>query len=208
MKSRRRRPLVVANQERLAVAAPLAQPQWQFLPLVVTGQIVGRIADGDQRLLEQAAHPQTDAEHPLRQPLAQQRRHLAVASQQFRQRRVGDLQHQSQSRLIAFDHRQSVAPAQRLDLLGHALGHRIFGVLAQGGDHRPGIQTRCPGVPDAQRGNAVGMDVLRTLDQFGKGRDGVASRLGAGRMHFQQHGLIALHDQRIFGEVIAHLGRL
>ena len=51
-----------------------------------------------------------------------------------------------------------------------ALRNRVPGVLVQCCHHLSDNKTRRAGVPDRERRQTVGVDVLRTLHEFGKGR--------------------------------------
>ena len=79
--------LVVADVERQAGAArPSRRCDRQGGPFGVAGQVLGRVADGDQRLLEDAAEGRLDEEAGRVEPLAEVVAHLRLAGQFFEQR--------------------------------------------------------------------------------------------------------------------------
>ena len=78
-------------------------------------------------------------------------------------------------------------------------GHRVPGVLPQRRHHLLGGQARGPGVPDGQRREAIGVDVLGALHELGERGERRPGLLGARRVDLQQDAAIALHDQSVVG---------
>ncbi len=76
------------------------------------------------------------------------------------------------------------------------LRHRVAGETDQRVDHLFGVMAGGAGVPQRQRGDAVGVDVFGCAFQLGERRDGGARRAGQLVVHFEQHRLVGLHDQR------------
>ena len=90
---------------------------------------------------------------------------------------------------------------------GHGLGHidqervgnRVARVAQQRVHHELGVVTRGPCVPQAQRRDAVGVDVLGGALQLSERRDGVAALLTLCVVDLQEERLVTLHDQRPVG---------
>jgi hypothetical protein len=103
---------------------------------------------------------------------------------------------------------QPIAPPQRLQFLGHRLGHRVFGVILQRRHHGGHGHASGAGIPNAEGAEAVGVDMFRAFNQLRKGGD---RRLGGrclGGMDIQQHRAIALDDQGIVRAITHDKGKL
>ena len=81
--------LVVAHAERQARSRSISRRLiGSAAPVGVAGQVLGRIADGDQRLLEHAAVGVVDGEAGRVEPLAQVVAHASLPRQLLEQRLV------------------------------------------------------------------------------------------------------------------------
>ena len=83
-----------------------------------------------------------------------------------------------------------------LDFLDEVLGHRVFGPMIQGGQDFIAADAGSGGVPQAQGGDAIGMDMLRALFKLRKARNRVARLFKNWIIHFYQEGVIALYYYR------------
>ena len=87
-------------------------------------------------------------------------------------------------------------PAVTVHRLGdvdqQAVGHRVAAVGEQGVDHLLGVMPGGPGVPQAERSQSVGVDVLRRPLQLGEGRDGDPARVGGRMIDLEQQSAVGL----------------
>ena len=180
--------------------ADLAELDLQRGPLDVAGEVLGRVADADQRLLQDPPVRVVDGEARRVDPLAQVVAHPLLARQLFQQR--GVLGDQAEGPVDPGEPDPAEAPDELPEVGRQAGGERELAVLRQRLDHRLGRHPRGRGVPEREGGEAIGMDMLRALLQLGEGCDRVAG-LGVGRVvDLQEHRAVALHDQRVGGMVL------
>ncbi len=71
----------------------------------------------------------------------------------------------------------------------------VAGVLHERVDDLLGVMTGGPGVPQAERGDPVGVDVLGGPLQLGEGSDGTPGGSGELVVDFEQEGFVALDDE-------------
>ncbi len=174
-------------------------------PVGVAGEVLGRVADGDQPLLEHAAVKVLDGEGRLVEPGAEVVADPLLAGQLLQQGPVGG--DQPQCPVDPLERHPAVAPDQLAEVDRQVRRHRELAVGGQGVDHRLGRHPGRRGVPERERGQPVGVDVLRALLQLGERRDRVAG-LGVKRVvDFEQDRAVALHDQRV-GRVVLCMGSL
>ncbi len=96
---------------------------------------------------------------------------------------------------IALDHEPAV-PADGLGEVDRdARRHREARVLLERREHVLGGVAGGASVPEAEAGDAVGVDVLGRTLEFGEDREVVAGVVGFGMRDLEQHGAIGLHDQ-------------
>ena len=121
----------------------------------------------------------------------------------FEDRPVVGVQHEPVGRV----HRQlqaSVAGHRLGDVDQQGVRHRVAAVPQQRVDHLLGVVAGGPRVPEPERGDAVGVDVLRCAFELGERRDRVPALVGERMVDLQQQRLVALDDQRTVG----HAGSL
>jgi hypothetical protein len=75
-------------------------------------------------------------------------------------------------------------------------GHRVAAVREEDVDHLLGVVAGGPGVPESQRGQPVGVDVLRRPLELGERGDGDPAGRGVGMVHLEQQGAVRLDDER------------
>ena len=137
-----------------------------------------------------------------RKPLVQQRRNVFVPADLFGQRAIVGGQHEMVR--TARQTQPAVARSVIANLDRHVLRHFVLGELVQRLDDLIGIDARRRGVPDRQRRDAIRVDVFGRLDQFGEPGQMVACLDIARTVHLDQHGMVALHDQRVVRLIDAH----
>ena len=182
-------PLVVAQGPTV-----LAQPDLVRLAVDVAGEVLGRPAELEQGLLEVAALRAVHRDRVVVDALTEHAGDLLGAQHLLEHGAVGGDQDQSVHRMLL-----QPQPAEA----GHRLGdvdqegvrHGVAAVGQQRVDHLLGVMAGRPGVPEAEVGQPVGVDVLRAALQLGERRDRLAAVLCARVVDLQQQGLVALHDQ-------------
>ncbi len=164
----------------------------------VPGDILSGPAELHESLLQVAPLAGVDSDGDVVQADTEERRDLATAQHLLQNGGVQRLEHKAVHRVVV----ELEAPVP-----GHRLGHvdeqgvrnGIPRVAQERVDHLLGIVAGGAGVPEAQRGEPVGVDVLRGPLQLGEGGDRLATVAGLGVVHLQQEGLVALDDQRAVG---------
>ena len=121
---------------------------------------------------------------------------MLVVADLFGQRLIVGRQHKAPA--VARQTQASVARSVVADLHGHVLRHVVLGELVQRLDDLGRFYSRGTGIPDRQRRNPVRVDVLGRLDQLGKPSQRIAGGHIMRAVHFHQHGVVALDDQRVF----------
>ena len=109
-------------------------------------------------------------------------------------RPVGAVQHQAVRRVLL--QREAAVAVHRV---GDVDEQRVRDGVTAVGDQRVddllGVVAGGAGVPQAERGEAVGVDVLGGALELGERRDGPAGGLGVGVVDLEQERLVALDDQ-------------
>ena len=126
----------------------------------VAGQILGRPPQLQQRLLEIAALAGVYDDSVIVDACPDHARDLLGAEYLFEHRTIGGHQDQSVDGVLLQP--QAAEAGNRLgDVDEHGVGHGVARVLQQGVDDLLGVVPRSPSVPEPQRRQAVGMNVLR-----------------------------------------------
>jgi hypothetical protein len=170
------------------------------LAVDVAGQVLGRPADLEQRLLEPAALGRVDDDVLGVEPLADQRLHLLAAQHLFEHRDVAGVQHQPVHRVLV-EAQPAVAVHRVGDVDQQGVRHRVARVAQQRVDDLLGVVAGGPRVPQAERGEPVGVHVLGGALELGERGDGLAAVDGGRVVDFEQQRLVALHDERTVGHV-------
>ena len=91
-------------------------------------------------------------------------------------------------------------PAVAAHELGHVdeqgLGHRVAGPAQEGVDHLLGVVAGGAGVPQAEGGEPVGVDVLGRALELGEGGDVGPAGGAVGMVDVEQQGAVGLDDER------------
>ncbi len=164
------------------------------LAVDVPGVVLGRPAELEQRLLEVAALGGVHDHGGVVEAGAEHRLDLLGPQHLLQDRPVGAGEHQPVGRVLL-----EAEPA----VAGHRLGdvdqQRVrYGVAAereQGVDHLLGVVAGGACVPEAERGQPVGVHVLRGALELGEGCDRLAAVLGTLVVDLEQEGLVGLDDQ-------------
>ena len=186
--------------DRLLLVGPqrpvgLVQLDRVRLAVDVAGEVLGRPADLEQLLLEVAALGGVHQHGGVVEALAEQRLDPSCAAAPPRA---------PDGRCVC-----STRPCRGVLLQGEpaVAVHRVGDVDEQGvrdgvaavGDQRVddllGVVAGGAGVPQAERGEPVGVDVLGGALELGERRDGPAGGLGVGVVDLEQERLVALDDQ-------------
>ena len=156
---------------------PVAGVQLDVVRLAVdvAGLVLGRPADLEQRLLEVAALGRVHDHGVLVDPGAEHRRDLLVPQDLLEHRPVPG-HHDQPVRGVGLQHQPAVAAHGVDDVDQQRLRDREAGPADQGVDDLLGVVPGGAGVPQRQRGDPVGVDVLGGAFEFGERRD-----VGAGR---------------------------
>ena len=194
--------LVGPQGERQPSRCDSAQRDGQRFTRGIAGQVLGRIADPDQRLLDFAARGGIDQEPERGQPRAEQGRGLPAVADLFGQSLVAG--GQDQSAPVAKQAQAPVAGNEIANTRRDVFGQRVLGVLAQRIDDLRSRGAGGAGVPNRQRRNAAGVNVLGRFHQFGETRQAVANLPVARAGGFHQHGVVALNDERVVRPGTAH----
>ena len=200
VKNLRRRALVIPRRERHPGQRQAAQRQGKILAADVAGEVFRGETELDERLLEPA--PLGGGHHKVQRcrPRWQEGRERFLMRQLLRQRQVPRPE-QQRAIVLARELETAVARGEVPHAGRHVAGQRVFRELPQRRHDAFCRLAHRAGVPDRERRDAVGVDMLWRLHQLGKPRQGIA-RLGVARVvHFEQHRVIALHDERVLGNV-------
>ena len=170
------------------------------LAVDVAREILGGPADLQQHLLDAAALAGVHDDGVVVDAGAQHRRDLLVPQHLLEHRAVEADQHQPVHR--ALDQLQPAVPGHGVDDVDQQrLRHRVAGEGHQRVDHLLGVVAGGAGVPQRQRRDAVGVDVLGRALQLGERGDRGARRAGQLVVDFEQHRLVGLHDQGAVGHL-------
>ena len=183
---------------QLEGAGGVCQGDGVGLAVDVAGQVLGRPAQLDEHLLEVAPLGGMDDNVGLPESLAQQALGALGAHDLLQDRHIGGVQDQAMGGVG--DELESTVTAHRLGNLGEqGVRHREARVGDESVDDRLGVQARGARVPQGQRSDPVGVDVLGGAFQFGEGGDGAAGLAGPGVGDLQEDGLVGLDDERAVG---------
>ena len=166
------------------------------LAVDVPGVVLGRPADLEQRLLEVAALA-TGGPRPCRRRSGRRACpaiFLARSTSSSTGRSLRT-QHQPVHRVL-LQPQPAVARHRLGDVDQQRVRDGVAAELQQRVDHLLGVVAGGPRVPQAQRRQPVGVDVLRRPLELGERRDRLAAVGGALVVDLEQQGLVALHDQR------------
>ena len=95
------------------------------------------------------------------------------------------------------DELQPAEPRHRLgDVDEQRVRDGVAAVAQQDVDDLLGVVAGGAGVPEPERGEAIGVDVLRRALELGERRDRAAARVGVGVVDLEQQRLVALDDER------------
>ena len=171
---------------------------WVGLAVDVSGEVLCRPADLVQLLLEPAALGGRDCHGVVIDPCAQHPADLLVAGNLLQDCRLGRFQDQPVSRMLVDAH--PAIPRHRLgDIDKQSLRNREARVVLQHVHDLLRIVAGGAGVPQRQRRDAVGVDVLRGPLQFGERGQGRAGLIGTRVIHLQEHRFVGLDDERACG---------
>ena len=171
------------------------------LAVDVAGQILGGPADLEQHLLDPAALAVVHDDGVVVDAGAQHRRDLLVAQHLLEHRAVEA--HQRQAVHRALHQLQPAVAGHRVDDVDQQrLRHRVARERHQRVDDLLGVVPGGAGVPQRQRRDAVGVDVLGRALQLGERGDRRARRAGLLVVDFEQHRLVGLHDQGAVGHFV------
>jgi hypothetical protein len=192
-------PPVPETLRRLALVRPhrpavLAQRDRVCLAVHVPGQVLGGPAQLEQHLLEVAPLGGVDHDAVVGESGADQRLDLRAAQHLLQHRDIERPHHQPGTRVL--DQLQPPVTGHRLrDVDQEGVRHRIAGVLEQDVDHLLGVMAGRPRVPEAERGEPVGVHVLGRALQLGERGDRPAAGHRVGVVHLEQQRLVALDDE-------------
>ncbi|MPM77988.1 hypothetical protein SDC9_124998 [bioreactor metagenome] len=161
----------------------------------VAGKILRRPAELEQHLLQVPAFGRVDRDRVGVDDLAEHPRHLLGPGHFGEHRGVGGDQHQAVHRMLLDP--QPPVPVHRLgDIDQQRARHRVARIGQQHVDDLLGVMARGPGVPQAQRGEPIGVDVLGGPLQFRERGDRQPALVGQRVVHLEQERTVRLHDQR------------
>ena len=189
-------PLITPKAERQPSSRLGAQSHIKSLALDVASQVFDGVADFDQRLLEPASLGRINKELPRSDTPGEQRGHSLMASQFLGERRFRNAKQETP--VIPRQLQFSVAPGVVGNLDFDVTRHIVLGEPAQlvadpFGGHAGGTR-----VPDRERRDSIGVNMLGRLHKLCEAGQCIPS-LDVGRtIHFDQNRKVTLHDERIF----------
>ena len=190
---------------RPQVPAVLEQVDLVRLAVDVAREVLGRPAELEQHLLEVAALGRVDDDVGRVDAGAEQAGGALGADHLDQHRRVERVQDQAVHRVL--DQLQAAVAGHRVgDVDQQRVRDRVAGVLEQDVDDLLGVVAGGARVPQAQRGQAVGVHVLRGALELGERGDRAAAGLGLVVVDLEQERLVALHDQGTVGHVDSSSG--
>ena len=177
------------------VPVVLLQADRVRLAVYVAREILRGPTDLEQQLLDPAPFAGVHDHGVIIDAGAQHRCDLLVAQHLLEHRTIEA--HQRQAVHRAFDQLQPAVAGHGVDDVDQQrLRHRVAREGHQRVDDLFGVVAGGAGVPQRQRCDAVGVHVLGRAFQLGERCDGGACRAGQLVVHFEQHRLVGLHDQR------------
>ena len=185
-----RRHLLVVPQ----FPAILRQADRVGLAIDVAGQIFGRPADLEQHLFDPAPLAGVNQDGVVIDARAQHRGDLLIAQHLREDRAVQTEQAEAVGGVL--DQLESAVAGHGVDDVDQQrLGYRVAGEVHQYVDHLFGVVAGGTGVPQRQRGDAIGVDVFGGTFEFGERGDGGACGVGLLVVDLEKDCLVALHDQ-------------
>ena len=172
-----------------------------LLAVDIAGQIFGGPTDLEQHLLDAPALAVVHHDGVVVEAGAEHRRDLLVAQHLLEHGAVEADQCQAMHR--ALDQLQASVAGHRVDDVDQQrLRHRVAREGHQRVDDLLGVVAGCAGVPQRQRGDAVGVDVFGRALQLGERGDRGPRRAGLLVVDLEQHRLVGLHDQGAVGHLV------
>ncbi len=178
--------------------AVLHQRDRVCLAVDVAGEVLGRPAQLEQHLLEVAALGRVHDDRVSVDALPDQRRDLLRPHDLFEHRAVAGGEHQPVDGVL-LEPQPAVAGHRLGDVDEQRVGHGVAAVFQQYVDDLLGIVARGPRVPQAQRGQPVGVHVLGRALQLGERRDQAPALAGQLVVDLEQQRLVGLDDQWAVG---------
>ena len=165
------------------------------LAVDVAGVVLGGPAQLEQRLLEVAPLGGVDDDGQIVDPGAEHALHLLGAQHLLEHRTVGAGEHEPVRRVL-LEAEPAVAVHRLGDVDEQRVRHRVARVGEQGVDDLLGVVARRACVPQPQRGQPVGVDVLGGALELRERRDRLAAVDGQLVVDLEQEGLVRLDDER------------
>ena len=173
------------------------------LAVDVPGEVLGRPADLEQRLLEVAALGRVDDDGVVVDAGADHAGDLLGAQHLLEHRPVVADQHEAVHGVL-LQPQPAVARHRLGDVDEQRVGDGVPAELQQGVDDLLGVVPGGARVPQPQRRQPVGVDVLRRPLELGERRDRLAAVGGALVVDLEQQRLVALHDQGSVEACVGH----
>ena len=164
------------------------------LAVDVAGEVLRGPAELEQHLLEVAALAGVHDDGVVVDAGADQALDLGGLQHLGEHRPVGRDQHQAVGRVL-LDPQPAVAVHRVGDVDQQAVRDGVAAVREQGVDHLLGVVAGGARVPQAQRRQPVGVDVLRRTLELGERGDRDPAGLGGGVVHLEEQGLVGLDDE-------------
>ena len=170
------------------------QPDVVCLAVDVAGQILGGPADLEQHLLDPTPLAGMHDHRIVIDPGTEHGSDLFIAQHLLEYRAIQAHQHQSVDR--ALDQLQPAIPGHGVDDVDQErLGHGVAGECHQRIDYLLGIVAGGAGIPQRQRGDAIGVDVFGCAFELSERRNGGPGCTGLLVVDLEQHSFVGLHDQ-------------
>ena len=165
------------------------------LAVDIAGQVLRRPAELQQDLLEVPALAGVHDHRVLVDPRPDQTLDLGAPQHLGQYRPVGRHQDQPVGRVL-LDPQPAVAVHRVGDVHQQGRRHRVAAVGEQRVHDLLGIVTGGPRIPQPQRGQPIGVDVLRCSLQLGERCDRDPAGVRRLMIDFEQQGSVGLHDER------------
>ncbi len=176
-----------------------------LLAVDVAGQILCGPTDLEQHLLDAAALAGVHDDGVVVDAGAEHRGDLLVAQHLFEHRAVEA--DQAQAVHGALDQLQPAVAGHDVDDVDkQRLRHRVPRERHQRVDDLLGVMARGAGVPQGERGDAIGVDVFWRALQLGERGDRGARRARLLVFDFEQHRFVGLHDEGAIGHFVHYPG--